>query len=118
MCWFADDVFPMLMCPKPYIIELTDPVVQTIQIPQTNHVATVRDNKATHPSLTYIPNQLITSSADVGKVYSLAVIATDVFDLNCKNMDIAVDSKGRVYVADTEHLEIHQFVPEAGEGQP
>jgi hypothetical protein len=48
----------------------------------------------------------------------LAVIATDVFDLACKNMDIAVDSKGRVYVAETEHLEVHQFVPEAGEGQP
>jgi sugar lactone lactonase YvrE len=31
----------------------------------------------------------------------LAVIATDLFDANCKNMDIAVDARGRVYVVDT-----------------
>ncbi len=31
----------------------------------------------------------------------LAVIATDLFDPNCKNMSIAVDSRGRVYVVDT-----------------
>jgi sugar lactone lactonase YvrE len=31
----------------------------------------------------------------------LAVIATDLFDANCKNMSIAVDSRGRVYVVDT-----------------
>jgi sugar lactone lactonase YvrE len=42
----------------------------------------------------------------------LAVIATDVFDLNCKNMDVAVDSRGRVYVVDTVRLQIHSFVPE------
>jgi hypothetical protein len=39
----------------------------------------------------------------------LSVIATDVFDPNCKNMDIAVDSLGRVYVADTVRLEILAF---------
>jgi len=31
----------------------------------------------------------------------LAVIATDLFDANCKNMSIAVDARGRVYVVDT-----------------
>ncbi len=57
------------------------------------------------------------------KVYNaegelLAVIANDVFDPNCKNMDLAVDSKGRVYVADTVHLHINVFVPEADEPSP
>jgi hypothetical protein len=51
------------------------------------------------------------------KVYNsdgelLAVIATDVFEPNCKNMDLAVDSKGRVYVVDTVRLQIHVFVRE------
>ena len=41
----------------------------------------------------------------------LAVIATDVFDPNCKNMDLAVDSHGRVYVVDTIRLQIHVFEP-------
>jgi hypothetical protein len=51
----------------------------------------------------------------------LAVIAADVFDLNCKNMDLAVDSEGRVYIVDTVRLQIHVFVRENGErrgGQP
>lgn len=39
----------------------------------------------------------------------LAVIATDVFDANCKNMNIAVDARGRVYVIDTVKLTIHVF---------
>jgi sugar lactone lactonase YvrE len=39
----------------------------------------------------------------------LSVIATVVFDPNCKNMDIAVDTRGRVYVADTVRLEILAF---------
>ena len=41
----------------------------------------------------------------------LSVIATDVFDPNCKNMDIAVDSRGRVCVADTVKLQICVFEP-------
>lgn len=40
-----------------------------------------------------------------------AVIATDVFDPNSKNMDIAVDSNGRVFVVDTVKLEILVFAP-------
>jgi len=52
------------------------------------------------------------------KVYSFggeleAVIAADVFDANCKNMSIAVDRRGRVYVADTVKLAIFVFEPEA-----
>jgi len=43
----------------------------------------------------------------------IAVIATDVFDPNCKNMDIAVDRRGRVYVADTVRLEILAFEGDA-----
>jgi hypothetical protein len=38
-----------------------------------------------------------------------AVIATDAFDPRCKNMDIAVDSGGRVYVTDTVRLDILAF---------
>ena len=45
----------------------------------------------------------------------LAVIATGVFDPNCKNMSIAADSRGRVYVADTVKLQILVFEPRAGE---
>jgi hypothetical protein len=41
----------------------------------------------------------------------LAVIAADVFDANCKNMSIAVDARGRVYVADTVKLGIFVFEP-------
>ena len=41
----------------------------------------------------------------------LAVIATDLFDANCKNMSIAVDARSRVYVADTVKLEIFVFEP-------
>ena len=49
----------------------------------------------------------------------LAVIATDVFDPNSKNMDIAVDSTGRVFVVDTVRLEILVFAPaDEQEGVP
>lgn len=41
----------------------------------------------------------------------IAVIATSVFDPNCKNMDLAVDSRGRVYVADPVRLHILGFEP-------
>ncbi len=47
----------------------------------------------------------------------LAVIATEVFDTNCKNMSIAAGSRGRVYVADTVKLQIFVFEPGAGEGR-
>jgi hypothetical protein len=43
----------------------------------------------------------------------LSVIATDGFDDNCKNMDLAVDTRGAVYVVDTVRLEIRVFEPEA-----
>src|ERR1035441_1976435 len=41
----------------------------------------------------------------------LAVIATDLFDANCKNMSIAVDARGRVYVVDTVKSAIFVFEP-------
>jgi len=41
----------------------------------------------------------------------LAVIATDLFDANCKNMSIAVGSHGRVYVVDTVKASIFVFEP-------
>ena len=45
----------------------------------------------------------------------LGVIADDVFDPAAKNMDVAVDSRGTIYVADTEQLAIHVFAPTAEE---
>src|ERR1017187_2384729 len=50
------------------------------------------------------------------KVYSFSgeleeVIAADVFDANCKNMNIAVNRRGRVYVGDTVRLAIFVFEP-------
>lgn len=38
-----------------------------------------------------------------------AMIAADVFHPDCRNMDIAVDPRGRVYVADTVRLEVLVF---------
>ena len=54
------------------------------------------------------------------KVYSpdgqlVTVVADDVFDPAAKNMDLAVDSRGRVYAVDTEALEICVFEPRARE---
>ncbi len=59
----------------------------------------------------------VTEKADPRvKVYEMdgrlgEVIAATGFDLNCKNMDIAVDSTGRVYVADTARLHVLGFDP-------
>ena len=39
----------------------------------------------------------------------LGVVAADVFDPTAKNMDLATDDSGRLYVADTATLEIHVF---------
>lgn len=44
----------------------------------------------------------------------LAVIASDVFDPNCKNMSVATGSGGRVYVTDTVKLQILAFEPVTG----
>jgi sugar lactone lactonase YvrE len=44
-----------------------------------------------------------------------AIVASGVFDPNCKNMDLTVDSRGAVYVADTVRLAVHVFAPETGD---
>ncbi len=54
------------------------------------------------------------------KVYTpggelLTVVADDDFDPNCKNMDVVVDSRGRIYVIDTVRLQIVVYAPEAGD---
>jgi hypothetical protein len=51
------------------------------------------------------------------KVYNtegklLAVLGTDDFDPRCKNMDVAVDSQGRIYVIDTARLYICVYAPD------
>lgn len=57
----------------------------------------------------------VTEKADPRvKVYDaggrlLSVIASVEFDANCKNMDIAVDRDGRVYVADTVRMTVLAF---------
>jgi len=43
----------------------------------------------------------------------MTVVSDDAFDPAAKNMDIAVDAEGRIYVADTVRLEILVFVPKA-----
>jgi sugar lactone lactonase YvrE len=48
----------------------------------------------------------------------LSVVAADVFDPAAKNMDVAVDSAGRIYVADTVRLEIRVFQPTPEEVTP
>lgn len=45
----------------------------------------------------------------------VTVVADEGFDPEAKNMDVAVDSRGRVYVVDTVALEIRVFAPAAGE---
>lgn len=40
-----------------------------------------------------------------------AVVASAPFDANCKNMSVAVDGRGSVYVADTVKLAIFVFAP-------
>ena len=53
------------------------------------------------------------------KVYTadgelLTVVADRDFDPNCKNMDVAIDSRGRIYVVDTVRLQIVVYEPETG----
>lgn len=42
----------------------------------------------------------------------LTVIGKGDFDPNCKNMDVVVDSRGRIYVIDTVRLHICVYAPE------
>ena len=69
-------------------------------------------------NVTVAPNGNIYTTEKAGprvKVYRRdgtlrAVIAGETaFDENCKNMDVAVDARGRVYVTDTVRLEILAF---------
>ncbi len=41
----------------------------------------------------------------------LAIVPADAFDATCKNMDVAVDAKGLIYVVDTARLHICVFEP-------
>jgi len=47
----------------------------------------------------------------------LTVVADEGFDPGAKNMDLAVDSRGRIYAADTAALEIRVFAARAGEAR-
>ncbi len=48
-----------------------------------------------------------------GKLLSL--IGSEAFDGSCKNMDVATDAKGRIYVVDTVRLQIVVFAPTKSE---
>lgn len=48
----------------------------------------------------------------------LALVADDGFDPAAKNMDVVVDSRGRIYVADTAALTIRTFAPISREVTP
>lgn len=55
------------------------------------------------------------------KVYSaagelLAFVGNEAFDANCKNMDVAADAEGLIYVVDTVRLHICVFAPVNVEG--
>ena len=56
------------------------------------------------------------------KVYTAAgelrAVITDDFDPNCKNMDVAVDAHGRIYVIDPVRLQIVVYEPEPTTTQP
>ncbi|MFH1747989.1 MAG: PQQ-binding-like beta-propeller repeat protein [Planctomycetota bacterium] len=55
---------------------------------------------------------------DAGGEKLLAIVGREAFDPNCKNMDVVVDSRGRIYVADTVRLQICVFAPEEAATQP
>lgn len=75
----------------------------------------------TNLALTSAENYVLTEKASPrvkildGDGALIAVVATDAFDPNCKNMDVAVDGKGKVYVVDTVKLDIHVFALETEE---
>jgi sugar lactone lactonase YvrE len=72
----------------------------------------------TNVTLTGAGQLVVTTKAEpLVKVYTvagrlLALVGEGDFDPNCKNMDVAVDSRGRIYVADTARLHICVFAPE------
>jgi sugar lactone lactonase YvrE len=45
----------------------------------------------------------------------LALVGREAFDPNCKNMDVATDSRGLIYVVDTVRLHVCVFAPEEDE---
>lgn len=56
------------------------------------------------------------------KVYTAAgelrAVVADDFDPNCRNMDVAVDAQGRIYLIDTVRLQIVVYEPEPTTTQP
>ena len=46
----------------------------------------------------------------------LAFVGPESFDANCKNMDVAADSQGLIYVVDTVRLHICVFAPDDADG--
>jgi sugar lactone lactonase YvrE len=72
----------------------------------------------TNITLTHAGQVVVTTKAEpLAKVYTadgelLALVGEGDFDPTCKNMDVAVDSHGRIYVADTTRLHICVFAPD------
>ena len=70
-------------------------------------------------------NQVIVTekAAPRMKVYDakgklLSLVGPQAFNPGCKNMDVATDSQGRIYVIDTVRLHICVFAPETTESRP
>ena len=78
--FFSDDVFPVLTCPASYTLLLDTPDALTVNIPETDHVASASDTEygvSVAPAVTYTPNQLIVTEANIGDLYAITVKATD-----------------------------------------
>ena len=72
----------------------------------------------TNVTLTRTGQVVVTTKAEpLAKVYTadgklLALVGEGEFDPTCKNMDVAVDAHGRIYVIDTARLHILVFAPD------
>ncbi|MBU0716692.1 MAG: hypothetical protein KJ749_00450, partial [Planctomycetes bacterium] len=71
----------------------------------------------TNVALTPEERVVVTEKADPrAKVFDdqgnmIALIGPEFFDPVCKNMDVDVDSQGRIYIVDTVRLSINVFAP-------
>ena len=77
-------------------------------------------------NIALLPEERIVVTTKAGpqiKIYTRegefqSVFGEDDFDPGCKNMDVAVDSKGRIYVVDTVRLHIAVYAPSGAPAHP
>jgi len=73
-------------------------------------------NKNGHVIVTEKASPRLKVYDSAGKLLSL--ISEKAFDAGCKNMDVATDSHGRIYVVDTVSMHICVFAPVSAESKP